>query len=329
MRLSVIEKKDIDVAVWDRFIQSEDTNGEFINTHRYLSYHPADRFHDVSCAIIDEDNQQVRCVFPAITVPAQPKNVVSHQGTSFAGPIFSTHSKVPEISEYFKLIEAHFKERGMEVLRSRCKPLLFWPKNTSREELDWVFFHRGYFLNGANLGNFIDFTETPDILFLEMCSGKRRNQIKKSLTNALVFREEKQVSKNSWSELEKNIQTKFSTSPTHSFDEISELQSRFPQNIRSFYVYSGMEYAAMAVVYIYKTVFHTQYLDLNYKFSSEYAHLFLVYHLVKIALEEKFKGFSFGPSTESWGKILNEGLYSYKRQYGGYGVMYPEFLLNL
>lgn len=326
MNFSVVEKTTLSEEVWDAFILSEETNGEFINTQRYLSYHPDGRFQDVSCAIIDNGNKQIHCIFPAVLDRDDPSAVVSHQGTSFAGPIFHVSSKTPEILEYIKLIDAHYKERGVRRLCSRCKPLPFWPKNSCREELNWALFHTGHTMRGAHLGNYIDLSETTYASFLELCSGKRRNQIKKSLTNCLTFREESQVSERSWIELTGNLQTKFNTFPTHSFREISELQSKFPDRIRSFYVYSNEEYAALAVVYIYKNVFHTQYLDLNYSFASAYAHLFLIYNLVETALKEKnISGFSFGPSTEAWGSVLNEGLYSYKRQYGGCGVIYPLF----
>lgn len=323
MSLSVVEKNMIPRVAWDAFILDNETNGEFINTCHYLSYHPEGRFQDASCAIIDNGNKQIQCLLPATVDPVDSSAIVSHPGTSFAGPIFHVSSKTPDLLRYIELVEGFYKKRGVSRLSLRCKPIAFWPGNTSREELNWTLFNSGYDMAGAHLGNFIDLHAMKNASFLDLCSGKRRNHIKKSFEKGLVFKEEDRISEESWGELTRNLQAKFNTQPTHTFSEIAKLHSMFPDRIRPFYVYYGMQYAAMAVVYVFKSVFHTQYLDLNYEFSSLYAHLFLIYNLVETALKENISGFSFGPSTEAWGKLLNEGLYSYKRQYGGYGIVYP------
>lgn len=109
-------------------------------------------------------------------------------------------------------------------------------------------------------------------------------------------------------------------------EEINCLKKLFPDKIQTFIIRtknSGL-YVAMAVVYLYKSVFHTQYLDMNYIFSSEYPNLFLIHKLIKEALSRKMEYFSFGPSTENWGVSLNEGLYKYKRKFGSNAMCYKK-----
>ncbi len=329
MNLSVVDRNEIDPEHWDQFILSDLTSGEFINTRLYLSYHPEGRFRDFSCAVIDKGSREILCVFPATEDPLNPGTLYSHMGTSFAGPIIRISSKVTDLVRYLELVSSCYKAKGFRHVVSRIKPLKFWPENSCCEDLNWVFCYLGYVLSGYSLGNVISF-EPSRVAGIDECfSSKRRNQYKKSLKRGFLFREESLPSEVSWISLTGNLKNKFSSHPTHSLEEIISLKARFPQNIRFFYVYSEGVYASMAVVYLFKKIFHTQYLDLDYRFSSEGAHQFLVASLIQRALDEGFSGFSFGLSTEKGGKVLNEGLYSYKRQYGGSGSIFPEYSLAL
>ena len=74
------EKKKI-----DKFVLHEETNGEFINTVRYLSYHK-DRFEEDSVYVVDEENGTVMGVVMA-TVDSGRSSVLSHGGTTFSGPV--------------------------------------------------------------------------------------------------------------------------------------------------------------------------------------------------------------------------------------------------
>jgi len=84
-------------------------------------------------------------------------------------------------------------------------------------------------------------------------------------------------------------------------------------------------YGAFALIYKFKNVFHTQYLDMNYNISSEYPNLYLIHCLINTAVKEGFRYFSFGASTENGGEYLNETLYGYKNGYGGGSILLPKF----
>ena len=85
------------------------------------------------------------------------------------------------------------------------------------------------------------------------------------------------------------------------------------------------EYAAFALVYQFKHVFHTQYLDVNYRFTGEYPNLYLVHNLLIEAVRQGCRMFSFGASTEDGGNYLNEGLFAYKAGYGGGSILLPSY----
>lgn len=330
MKPIVVTIDEIAIKRWDEFILSPTTNGEFINTRKYLSYHPEGKFVDRSVGIIDEQSGNILCVFPA--VQESGGSIVSHMGTSFAGPIFDLFkSSVVDLLSYMELIEMYYRSLGFQSLDIRISPLIFLKLH--REDILWAFWKRGYYLQGISLGNVVDlsaFNDEEDLFHIYR--SKRRNHVRKSLRDGrFSLQKAEMMPENLWNNLENNLSRKFGTSPTHTFKEIQDLIRRFPDRIKVLYseeVNDGL-YGAMAVIYKFKQVFHTQYLDMNYELSSIYPNLYLIHKLLLLAKFEGFKWFSFGPSTERWGEKINEGLFNYKNQYGGGTCIYPRFVKNI
>jgi len=330
MQPNLVTIDEMAMERWDEFILSPTTNGEFINTHRYLSYHPEGRFVDKSVGIIDGQSGNILCVFPA--VQGNNDSVVSHMGTSFAGPIFDLFkSSVFDLLSYMDLIEKHYYSLGFKSLEVRISPGVF--SKLHREDVFWAFWKRGYCLQGISLGNIVDLSmfNNEEELF-RIYESKRRNQVRKSLRDGgfSLFKVE-MMPESLWESLERNLSRKFATSPTHTLKEIQDLINRFPDRIEVLYSEEADSdlYGAMAVVYKFKQVFHTQYLDMNYELSSTYPNLYLIHKLLLEAKYEGFKWLSFGPSTENWGEKINEGLFNYKKQFGSCTCMYPRFVKSI
>jgi hypothetical protein len=64
-----------------------------------------------------------------------------------------------------------------------------------------------------------------------------------------------------WRILESNLSRRHQAKPVHTLDEILLLKSRFPGNIKLFGAYRKDEMLAGTVVYVYRHVFHFQYLS--------------------------------------------------------------------
>jgi hypothetical protein len=332
MKLEVVSYKEVDQKKWDGLIYDESSNGEFINSREYLSYHPEGKFIDDSVAVIDSDSGFLRSLFPAASTLESRDILISHPGTTFAGIIFDTKQVfLEELTLHLELLLAYYKAKGFKSIEIRIPPAIYY--NHPREDLFFLLWQKGFKLSGFHLVSGIylkDIRNENDLLAAYM--PRRRNQIRKLLKEEnFIFRKVDRIDDYMWRSVTENLRERYKSKPTHTFEEISCLHSRFPEQIVPYVIFEKdtKEYAAFAVVYKFKKVIHTQYLDLNYKLSKKKPNLFLIHNLRLEALKENFNYFSLAQVTESWGSVLNKGLFEYKKQFGGGWVVFPKFEKSL
>lgn len=309
----------------DEFITKKTTNGEFINTLKFLEYHPEGRFKDDSIIVFDSGSGVVRGVVMAAQNKEDKTHIISHPGTTFAGPVIDRNIHIKMAEEILNLIFDYY-ERRYNKIQFKLQPSYYslQPFNI----VDYFLLCRGYKYNMTGLANIINILdiETEDDI-LKLFKQKRRNHVKKALKeNLLEFNIEKEIKSEVWKSLEHNLKIKYNTTATHTLQEIQILDSKFKQEIQAAYVYTkdGL-YGAFALCFYFKNIIHTQYLDSNYLISGNYPNLFLIFNLIKEARKLGFNYFSFGASTEDAGKILNYGLYNYKAGYGGGDIILPVY----
>lgn len=306
----------------DSFIMHKDTTGEFINTIRYLSYH-GNRFLVDSIAVKDMGSGSIRCVMMAVVDPKNRDRVVSHLGTTFAGPIINIKDSFKNNRQAVQMALEYYEGRYRSVSMKTVPP-----HYTLQEAgvLEYLLMKSGYTYGMTALANVIDISriQSEEDIYALYTSG-RRNQVKKAFKEGLFYCDQPaQIASSVWSFMNGNLENKFGSKTTHTYEEIYGLQQDMPEYIVPYEVQTkDGEYAAFALVYKFKNVFHTQYLDVNYKFTGKYPNLFLVHILLVQAWKEGYRTFSFGASTENGGNYLNEGLFSYKAEYGGGSIILP------
>ena len=69
---------------WDRFVMENSMNGTFLQTRKFLNYHPEGRFRDASFFV--EKSGIIVAIVPGCNVDGK---FVSHQGSTFGGPIIA------------------------------------------------------------------------------------------------------------------------------------------------------------------------------------------------------------------------------------------------
>ena len=312
----------------DLFIQNENTNGEFVNSLKYLSYHPQERFIDDSIIVVDDKNKEIKGVMMAASIPGNCQHIISHPGTTFSGPVISTKIDIKVAEEILDLMLAYY-EKKYEYVEIRLRPLIY-----DVQPMEWIQYfmlRKGYHYDMTALANVINLTKMrDDDHVLASFSSGRRYYVKQAIKSKKYEIKKIDVpNKSMWENLNNTLKLKFDSKTTHSFEEILLLCRMFPEQIVTYVAerYDGT-YGASAVLYCYKNVLHTQYLDLNYQYASEYPNLQLIYEIIKKAVKDEYSFFSFGASTEKRGEILNEGLYQYKNGYGGGAIVLPVMIWN-
>lgn len=106
------EKQICDI---DQFIMKNSTNGEFINTYKFLSYHPKGRFLDDSIVIVDGGSGYIRAVMMAAQKKDEPYTVVSHPGTTFAGPVIEQNGSISLVEDVLDMILSYYEKKYKEI----------------------------------------------------------------------------------------------------------------------------------------------------------------------------------------------------------------------
>lgn len=305
----------------DEFILRHSSNGEFINTFSYLQYHPKGRFEDDSVVVINEDSGTVEGCIAAVSIGSSL--VISHPGTTFAGPVLDETYGIQKKEEILGML-LHYYETKYPKIELKLRPdyYSFQPDHT----ISYFLLNRGYTYGMSALANIVNISNIQsgqDVL--QLFHTARRNHVKKVVKeDKFYFHKEDQVLADEWGHMNQNLKAKFNVQATHTWEEINRLKAKFPDKIMPYYVHAiEGGYGAFALVFCYKNVFHTQYLDVNYKYANQYPHLLLIYQLIQQAKELGYRYISFGASTEQGGKYLNYGLYNYKAGYGGGDVILP------
>jgi lipid II:glycine glycyltransferase (peptidoglycan interpeptide bridge formation enzyme) len=112
-----------------------------------------------------------------------------------------------------------------------------------------------------------------------------------------------------------NLAKKHNSKPVHTFEEISNLQQKFPNNIRHFNVYNYDKIVAGSTVFITDKVAHPQYISGNEQ-KNELGSLDLLYNYLITQVFKDKNFFDFGISHEQNGKKINQGLLFWKETFG-------------
>lgn len=300
---------------WDTFVRKA-KNSTFLFMRDYMDYH-ADRFMDVS--LMFYDNKVLRALLPA-NFCCSDKVVVSHGGLTYGGFILSADVKGCEVLTFFD--EAlRWMKAELDAVRFIYKPIPYIYSSLPAQEDLYALFRVGARLVGRSLSSVVD----------NVCrqgfSELRRRKVAKAVKNGVQYSCSDDYA-GYWAILSDVLGQRHSCSPVHSLDEILLLRSRFPENIKLYAAFNSGAMLAGCVVYETTNVAHIQYIAALDKGRAVGALDGLFDYLFKNVYRD-VRFVDFGISTESGGRVLNEGLLFQKEGFGARGVVYDVYEIDL
>lgn len=303
---------------WDEFVLSQSVNGNFLQTRRFLSYHPEDRFVDASLVYCDPKGN-LRAAIPAAALStSQGKEFISHPGSTYGGLVLDEKScSAKRLQGIIDDLLEYLQAEGYRKLLLKMPPDFMWRKKEA-PLVEYMFLHNG-FSEYTELTTYIDFAGYKEKTLANFSQGKRTN-VNNGIKKGLVFRpfDSKEEIECFYGLLCDNLK-KYDASPVHSLEELQRLHVAVLDGENEFIgVFDGDDMIAAGWLFLFKNcnVAHTQYLCADAKFAKLSPMTFLYYSVIEYCRDKDYQYLSWGISTEDSGKILNWGLTESKEHFG-------------
>ena len=289
-------------------------NGTFLQTRKFLSYHPKDRFCDSSFMI--EDKERIVAVCPACVKEFNGnKDLFSHNGSSYGGLICHPEIyKTEKLLEIISVVESYWRERGVKKLLYKITPDIL--SRRPSDLLNFCLKHKGY-MERQELNFYINFEDYIEDICKNFNKCRKRN-----ISNGMkVGMYEKTISEiadlHTFYELLCKTLKKYNVVPVHSFHELLLLQNMFQKEISFIGIYLGDQMIAGTMVFYFEQTqcLHTQYLAADPVLEKISPMSFLYYAVIKYAKNRGCRYLSWGIATDHEGN-LNMGLIQAKEAVG-------------
>lgn len=301
--------------MWDDAVRNS-RNGTFIHLRGYMDYH-SDRFSDFSLLALKDD--KILAVLPACL---EGDVLYTHRGLTFGSWLVPLrHFDVTTMLEVWRQASSFLRDNGVAHIIYKPVPHIYH-RYPCEEDL-YAIFRAGGQLIESNISTVIDLDEV-----LPLDRGNRRN-VNFALRNRVEVAESHDW-KAYWLVLDSLLMEKYGRHPVHSLEEITMLQSRFPENIKLMVATAGGDLLAGVVVYYSgMEVAHCQYIASTERGRQLKALTLLFDHLIRETSQQGLRYFDFGTSNENGGLYLNEGLVQQKCRLGGRGIVYNTYKIDL
>lgn len=299
---------------WNRFV-TESKNGTFLLNRSFMEYH-SDRFADAS--LLFYEGKRLIALLPANYDDAS-KTLFSHQGLTYGGLIMSAKTTAKTVINCFSLIK-DFAKNELGAVRIIYKPIPYIYSTQASEEDLYALFRNDASLVSRGLSSCIDLQNRIPV------TESRKSGLRKAIS--IEIRETDDID-DFWRILNEVLTTNHNTAPVHTPAEMRLLMSRFYKNIRLFAAY-GQQGKMLAGAWVFDCgkVIHTQYLAASAEGKSTGALDKLIYTLINDIFRDRHY-LDFGISTEQQGHWLNEGLIFQKEGFGGRGICYDTYEINI
>lgn len=306
---------------WDSFVENRSLNGTFLQTRKFINYHPEGRFRDCSVCV-RKGSELVAVILACETEDDGKRTFFGHKGSTFGGITVAKNLYTASlISELVEGLLKFLRENRFEKIYLKMVPSIYQKENT--ELLDYFLYKNG-FKCYDELNYYLVMERYREDVTAPFTSSKRRDY-RYSLKNELVFRklDTKEEIAAYYQVLLMNLK-KLELPAVHSLDDLFDLKfNRFNERIEFYGVFTEEELIAGSMLFYFgDDIVHTQYLSSNENYLKLFPMDFLICNLIRVAVEKNMRIFTFGICTEDQGRYLNLGLSRFKEGFG------TEFCIN-
>lgn len=317
MDISVVPYNDLYEKEWDTFVDDLACNSSFLQSRRFLNYHPSDRFIDDSL-LFYSGNELIGVCPGAVSYENNNKIYVSHPGSTYGGLIVSKNIlRAEKILALIDEFETYLRKNNyISCILKQNNPLM---NTCPMDLLDFCLYYKGY-KEYRELDICIDFSNYNVENIISNFSKLKKRQVRKCIDSGLVLREmsgEKDMER-FLDILAANLK-KFNKSPYHTVDDLLELKERFPKTIQYWGAEIEGKIIAESMVFLFdrSNVAHTHYLAADPEYSASSPMSYIYYSMIDMYSKLGYRHLSWGITTEHLGVELNFGLTNNKEEFGG------------
>lgn len=306
-----------DEAGWQQLCRASHC-ASFLHQRAFLSYH-GDRFVDRSLVLCEGDRWLG--VLPAAEHPTLAGTVESHPGITYGGFVHDGALRGERAIEAMRLAAAHYANLGYRFLRYKPLPHIY-QRAPAQDDL-YALFRLGARRVRCDLSACIDLTHPLPT------SERRRRGAVKARKAGLDYAGGAQHAPALWAVLVDNLRHRHGSRPVHDLAQILLLAARFPEHIAFNVARRDGEVIAGTVSFLIGAGVHLQYIASSEAGQALSALDGLIEGLIAQARDTGARYFDFGTSNEDQGRVLNDGLYRFKCEFGAGGVAYETYELDL
>jgi len=305
-------------AAWDLLVRAAPM-GTLLHTRAFLSYH-GERFEDASVMLHNEGGELVG-VLPAAADPTGGERVVSHPGATFGGIVHDGKIRGAAMLEGLAAAAKHYRQVGFGRLIYAPVPHIYHRRPSSDDLYALARF--GALRTCCNLSCAINLETGPCL------SSRRRRGLRKAHKEGVTVAQSPELLDDLWSIVEVNLAERHDTRPVHTKAEVGKLMALFPEEIVVTVAHHEGEPVGGVLVFESPKVSHAQYIA-STTAGNRVGALDAVFDCcLSRATARGARFFDFGTSNRDGGWVLNEGLYEFKAQFGGGGVAYEVYEMDL
>lgn len=307
-----------DCNTWNDFV-NHSRNGSLLFLRNYMDYH-SNRFQDHSLLFFDAHNRLVAIL------PANEKDgeLYSHQGLTYGGLVLPMRTRTADVLEIFHTTINYLKDRGFSAWHYKQIPTCYHLCPT--EEDEYALWRCGATIESCLISTTIPlngFNAHPEI------ERRRKRGMARALNSRYKITESTSF-EIFWPIMENNLNSRYGIKPVHTLEEMKLLHSRFPNHIKLFLAQKGERTEAGCIVYMTNSACaHVQYGHATPQGKEDGALDLLYITLIEDFRNMGLRYMDFGNSNEQGGRYLNENLIAQKEGFGGRGIAYKQYNINI